>query len=1286
MMLTSEADLHGPMHEQKPGYITEDVWDESMEGWLADQGPVVQISEPAQLCSRGNPELCCFSDSCHKATVPLSKLKGLIDENDIQDVKDVRCDRCANCPSCKLSNRAKTQSLQESFEQEVVEKSVKIDSKERVVRVELPFIKQPVDFLTKRHQGSNNYYQALRIYRSQCRKPPEVKEQIRAAQAELKERGFMVPLSSLPPEKQASIKAAPFQHYFPWRAVYKPGSVSTPVRLVVDPSCTGLNLVLAKGQNMLARIPDILIRLRTHRYAWTTDISKLYNMLHLEDSALPYSLFLFDPALSDTSAPEVWVMTRAWYGVSSTGNQSGVALERLAEANASQYPLAVAPLTQDRYVDDIASGADSLEAREHQTEQTRKCLEAGGFSIKFVAKSGDPPPKEASADGSTVGCLGLAWDTQKDELSPQLDSMNMQKKIRGQKAAPDRDVSTKEGIATALNDGLITRAKVLSRVAEFFDPAGWWEPLRLQMKIALQELNPLDWKDPVPDDLHAEWVEYFLALEKAKHFSIPRCVIPPSAPTNWKIRLICLADAAEGAGGTAIYGGVQLPDGTFSCDLLFSKSRLMKHSVPRNELEAILLMADAALSVRNALGDRVSDVLFYTDSVVAMCWVLNTRKRLRMFVHNRAQSIRQALGVVTDGEETIPLFHIDGTLNTADLVTKPRKLANIDVAPGSNWMNGLDWMRLPTEQLPRSQFVTPPSSEAELLASEEMFQDIAIHASQVEARKELIESTEDSEPSPTSFSALSKGGGSGRDTWLRQNFDFVHLGWLRAFRRLKTVCKAVILLRHRRHCEKVSQCPVCTDSLHASAQDLALQTITLAASAEAERMLGKTKMSQLYTCQDGIWVSTQRLEKEGLLEKVDLDFTPFYDGVSIKKVIPVILVRSQLFHALLLHLHYRELPHAGVEATLARMKQSYYPVGGDARKAILMVKKTCSKCRLLLKQVVGLELADIHPMRTTIAPPFYAIQADIAMGFKAKPTRDSRKSFTANALVMVCLLTSATSIHVVDGLTTESVIMAIERHASRYGMPGHVFVDSGTQLEKLRDTHFSLRDMSGREVMGKRFTLTVSTPKAHEQQGRVEAKIKVVRKILQSLSDTADIVNTLLGWETVFARIADHIDNLPIARGTSRAPNDLGWDIITPNRLKLGRNNFRQLEGHIVLSGGPQTMLDRNRLLQEKWYDIFIDRIHLLVPKALPSHSHPLNEGDVVVFVFQDAGTPKMWVWRLGVITRQISRSTYEIQYYNRAGGSKRLLRRDARHIALVCSLDEIPPTSTKFFQTDATQ
>ena len=410
----------------------------------------------------------------------------------------------------------------------------------------------------------------------------------------------------------------------------------------------------------------------------------------------------------------------------------------------------------------------------------------------------------------------------------------------------------------------------------------------------------------------------------------------------------------------------------------------------------------------------------------------------------------------------------------------------------------------------------------------------------------------------------------------------------------------------------------------------------------------------------------------------DLDFQAFYDGVSIKKVLPVMLVDTKLFRALALYIHFREFPHQGVEATLARLKQTFYPLG-YARRLIATIRRSCSKCRILLKQVISLELADLHPMRSTIAPPFYAIQMDIAMGFKARPTNDSRRSFTAHALVIVCLLTSATSIAVLDGLTTQTVVMALERHASRYGMPAHIFVDSGTQLEKLGDTHFSLRDINGWESQGKKFTVKVSTPKAHEQQGRVESKIKVVRKLLQSLSDTAELVNTLLGWETTFLRIADQIDDLPIARGSDRAPTDLGWEIITPNRLKLGRNNFRQLEGTIILSNAPQTQLERNRLCQERWYELFIDRIHLLIPKAVRVDTVILQPNDVVLFVFQDAGMPRMWVWRLGVVVRQVSRTTYELRYISVPGNPPRLIMRDTRHICLVHKSDEIPPMSARF-------
>ena len=212
-------------------------------------------------------------------------------------------------------------------------------------------------------------------------------------------------------------------------------------------------------------------------------------------------------------------------------------------------------------------------------------------------------------------------------------------------------------------------------------------------------------------------------------------MVPSEAPPDWKIRLICLADAGEGAGGAAIYGGVEKPDGTFTCSLLFSKSRLMRHTVPRNELEAIVLAADTALVMQQSLGDRVSEVLFYTDSRVAQCWVLNTRKRLRMFVHNRAQAARHGICRVVDSEETIPLYHIDGTENLADMITKPRKLLASDLSTTSQWMTGLEWMTRPTELLPRSQFLVPEDPSEEQQVSVEVFPDVENYLLQAEARE-----------------------------------------------------------------------------------------------------------------------------------------------------------------------------------------------------------------------------------------------------------------------------------------------------------------------------------------------------------------------------------------------------------------------------------------------------------------------------------------------------------------------------------------------------------------------
>jgi hypothetical protein len=237
-------------------------------------------------------------------------------------------------------------------------------------------------------------------------------------------------------------------------------------------------------------------------------------------------------------------------------------------------------------------------------------------------------------------------------------------------------------------------------------------------------------------------------------------------------------------------------------------------------------------------------------------------------------------------------------------------------------------------------------------------------------------------------------------------------------------------------------------------------------------------------------------------------------------------------------------------------------------------------------------------------------------------------------------------------------------------MPGGIFVDSGTQLAKLRDASFDLRGVDGAMFQGAMFRVTVTTPKAHEQLGRVERKIRTLREMLQRLSDTTELCDTLLGWETLFSRIASQIDDLPIARGSSTAPTDLGWEIITPNRLKLGRNNHRNLDGDIVLDNAPQAMLDLNRRIFTQWYKIFLDRMSLLIPPYQKVASRDLQLNDIVLFKLQDANVPKMEIWKLGRVVQLNSARTVLIQY-SHAGEGHKQIRRSVRQITLILGIEE---------------
>ena len=110
---------------------------------------------------------------------------------------------------------------------------------------------------------------------------------------------------------------------------------------------------------------------------------------------------MYSDELDVNKPPEIWVMLRGWFGLTSTGNQTVVAFLQLFQLLKAQFPKAEDTVFKRMYVDDLVPGAHSIEEREDQIADTVNLLKNGGFEIKFVSKSGSPPPENAS----TVECI-----------------------------------------------------------------------------------------------------------------------------------------------------------------------------------------------------------------------------------------------------------------------------------------------------------------------------------------------------------------------------------------------------------------------------------------------------------------------------------------------------------------------------------------------------------------------------------------------------------------------------------------------------------------------------------------------------------------------------------------------------------------------------------------------------------------------------------------------------------------------------------------------------------------
>ncbi|GFV77696.1 integrase catalytic domain-containing protein [Trichonephila clavipes] len=152
--------------------------------------------------------------------------------------------------------------------------------------------------------------------------------------------------------------------YMPHHGVYRPEKSTTKMRTVFNassPSTSGksLNSIQFNGGLVQENLFSIMVRFRKHKYAFTTDIEKMFRMINIHPEQTCLQRILWKKGIGEPI--KTYELTTVTYGTVSAPYLATRTLKQLAMDEANNFPLAAPVVLSDCYMDDILSGSESIE-------------------------------------------------------------------------------------------------------------------------------------------------------------------------------------------------------------------------------------------------------------------------------------------------------------------------------------------------------------------------------------------------------------------------------------------------------------------------------------------------------------------------------------------------------------------------------------------------------------------------------------------------------------------------------------------------------------------------------------------------------------------------------------------------------------------------------------------------------------------------------------------------------------------------------------------------------------
>ena len=1019
--------------------------------------------------------------------------------------------------------------------------------------------------------------------------------------------------------------------YLPHLAVLRSDKPSTPVRIVFDGSAfesgdRSLNDELEVGPSTQQDLLKVILNFRMNAVAFVADISKAFLQIGLEaaDRDLVRFLWVDDP-FKHTPVVKHYRYCRVVFGLSPSPFLLGTVFLLHLNKYVGSEP-AVKALRDNRYVDDLATGAEDVDSACKLAEDAVRICDAAGFPLgkfrthnvalrdrlKGIHSSLDSIQTSEEEASNKCKVFGLIWNLDDDtfgfELSKILSHIEDTKHV-------------------------VTKRNVLTTSLMLYDRMGLVAPLSLVPAILIQQcwVEGLDWDQPLSNHLKVKWENWCDDVRQLASFKLGRKVLEGSASNSTQYFLHVFCDASEAA-----YGVVACLVSNDSNSLIVSRAKVApvkKLTLARLELLALVIGARLLSYLKDVYSDLNLSAYLWSDSRVAIAWAQSPVFQLKTWLANRVQEIQDLI-------DPARVLHCPGKENPADLCSRGTTAATL--RSSTLWWRGPSWL---AEWSPKGE-----AENREDMGAEELM---------------LLRSEQRKQPPNVAGAAAAVD--SGFSQWVQRFSSLIQLLRVTAW-----IQRYIFNWKHPQAERRTG--PLKAQEL-STARLWWIRQVQSEVFPEEVRLLAAGKRPKGQSALVGCCLLL--LDKEDGLIKVK---GRTVEATNFSNSIPVLPTKHRFVDLLIKDAHERRA-HSWVEDTYNQISYHVWILRG--RQRVKSVLNECMVCRMLSKRPVKQPTGQLPGYRCNVGEPFETTGVDFFGPLFVKS--ESGVMVKRYACLFVCARVRAVHLESVQDMSTQKFLFALERFLARRGRCRELISDNARTFHRanqvlqsawrqLRASNHQVADYLSQKGIEWRFI----PERAPWWGGFWERLVQSVKIPLRKLIGKSVLAEDELVTKLLQVEITVNSRPLTFVTTDQRDPEPL-----SPFCILTGKRNH-QLPTMIDMAvpSGNVSASDLRRKVKgnEEFSDAFwkcwskVYRQKLRQYYQLDSFAREWKIGEIVRI--KDDNAPRL-CWRLGRITKVFRSSIDGVIRAVMVKTSTRLLRRAVDClIPLEVEGAEIPPPS----------